>query len=80
MNHYKEYVGGIALPHDVDSEGMDSLSLRFQRGSRDVRAKSREMRNGETTFECKEDPGKLPESQVPIDWTKIDPKPKIGVR
>ena len=47
---------------------------------RDVRAKSRDVTNGETTFECKEEPGKFPESQVPIDWTKIEPKPKIGVR
>ena len=34
VNHYTEYVGGIALPHDIDSEGLDALSLKFQRGSR----------------------------------------------
>ncbi|GMH87549.1 hypothetical protein TL16_g10893, partial [Triparma laevis f. inornata] len=79
VNHYTEYVGGIALPHDVDSEGMDALSLKFQRGSRDIRAKSRDLENGETTFECSDSSTKLPESQVPIDWAKIDPKPKVGV-
>jgi len=79
--NYEEVLGeeleGVGRENDRDTMGMELLARKFQRTSRVERGG---MGDKGVHFSCGgSERGKLPESKEQIDFTRLEPKPKIGV-
>ncbi|GMI44294.1 hypothetical protein TrCOL_g11347 [Triparma columacea] len=80
--NYEEVLGeelqGTGRENDRDTVGMELLARKFQRESRVERGG---VGGKGVHFTCGDGGGKtrLPEATEPLDFTKLDPKPKVGV-
>ena len=68
---------GIGKENDRDTEGMELLARNFQRTSRVARGGTGDV--GISFASTSDAKKKLPESKEPPDFSKLEPKPKVGV-